>query len=787
MKNIDANFPTILVIFGATGDLMEKKIVPALFDLYWQKKLPALFHIIGFSRRDYSAGQFQDHIAGIILRYAGLVVPTEEVKNFIKLFAFRRGRFEAVARYEELARHLGRVDGEWKTCANKLFYLAVPPEHDKIILENLSSAKLTLPCSQEEGWTRVIVEKPFGKDFKTAQDLDRTLGRLFKEIQIYRLDHYLAKEMLEEIMNFRFANNLFEDHWSNRSIESIVLRLYEKIGVETRGAFYDGVGALRDVGQNHLLQMLALITMDAPASLSASAIREKRAAVLRTLAAPTFADIKKTARRAQYAGYTAIPEVNPMSTTETFFRVEAKLAGERWRGVKIFLESGKRLGEQRKEAVITFNHPHPCLCPPGGRHFNNQVIISLEPEEKILITFRAKKPGLELALEERSFNFMLRESKEQAQYVEQYAKLLFDCIKGDQTLFVSTSEIDAMWKFIDPISRAWQKNASPLLSYAPDSADIAERVLEVSGQPFIAKTIGIIGLGKMGANLARHLNEEGWKAAIYDRSPESVKELAKEGPNGAFSLAELIDKLPQQKIIWLMLPAGKAVDETLFGPNGIAKKMKRGDIIIDGGNSYFKDTIRRAQKLAKQGIHLLDCGTSGGPSGARDGACLMIGGEKKIFEKLEVLFDDLAVPGGYQFFPGAGAGHFVKMIHNGIEYGILQAIAEGFSILKKSAFKLNLAEVASIYNHGSVIESRLIAWLKKAFELYGANLRVISGQVSGTGEGAWTVKTAAELKVTDKIIAGALRFREVSRKKPDYTGKIISALRQQFGGHSVKL
>lgn len=786
MKNIDANFPTILVIFGATGDLMEKKVVPALFDLYRQKKLPVLFHVIGFSRRDYSEEEFRAHVTEIVLPYAGLSASAEEVKSFIKLFAFRRGQFEDINRYQELARHLGQVDGEWKTCANKLFYLAVPPEHDKIILEHLFATKLTLPCSPEEGWTRVIVEKPFGKDLKTAHDLDRTLGKLFKEIQIYRIDHYLAKEMLEEIINFRFANNLFEDHWSNQSIESIDLHLYEKIGVETRGAFYDGVGALRDVGQNHLLQMLALITMDVPANFTAQAIREKRAEILRALVTPTIAEIQKTTRRAQYLGYPTITGVNPASTTETYFKVEAKLVNSRWRGVKISLESGKRLGEQRKDAVITFKHLRPCLCPPDTKHFNNQVIIKLEPEEKILIIFRAKKPGLEFALEERVFNFMLRENKEQTQYVEQYAKLLFDCIKGDQSLFVSTPEIDAMWKFADPIILAWQKNKVPLLTYEPDSLEITKRTLAAAGQSPIEKTIGIIGLGKMGANLARHFNEEKWKVVGYNRSPASTRELEKEGIIAAFNLSELTDKLPGQKIIWLMLPAGKVVDEVLFGSDGLVKKLRRGDIIIDGGNSYFKDTIRRSKKLIKLGLHFLDCGTSGGPAGARTGACLMIGGEKKIFEKLEFLFQDLSVPNGYQFFPGAGAGHFVKMIHNGIEYGIMQAVAEGFTILKKSSFKLNLTDVANIYNHGSVIESRLITWLKEAFELHGEKLQGVSGTVSHTGEGAWTVKTAKELEVADKIIAGALRFRKASQQKPSYTGKIVSALREQFGGHSVK-
>ncbi|MBI4136480.1 6-phosphogluconate dehydrogenase (decarboxylating), partial [Candidatus Roizmanbacteria bacterium] len=212
-----------------------------------------------------------------------------------------------------------------------------------------------------------------------------------------------------------------------------------------------------------------------------------------------------------------------------------------------------------------------------------------------------------------------------------------------------------------------------------------------------------------------------------------------------------------------------------------------GDILIDAGNSFYKDSIRRSKQLAKRGIRFVDAGTSGGPGGARNGACLMVGGERKTFEYLKPLFDAMAVRGGVQFFEGAGAGHFVKMIHNGIEYGMMQAIAEGFTVLKKSSYKLDLTRVTDIYNHGSVIESRLVTWLKEAYELHGEDLKNISGSVAHSGEGEWTVKTAKKLSVVTKIIEEALKFRISSEKNPSYTGKILSALRGQFGGHSVKI
>jgi len=235
-------------------------------------------------------------------------------------------------------------------------------------------------------------------------------------------------------------------------------------------------------------------------------------------------------------------------------------------------------------------------------------------------------------------------------------------------------------------------------------------------------------------------------------------------------------------VIWLMLPHA-AVDETI---SEIKSRLSKGDIIIDGGNSHYKDSIRRAEELAKDGIYFLDVGVSGGPAGAKEGACLMIGGEKLIYEKLEQLFKDLAVPYGYGHMGKSGAGHFVKMVHNGIEYGMMQAIAEGFAILSKSDFNIDLKKTADLYNHASVIQSRLIGWAKSAFEAYGENLDRVSGIVEHTGEGAWMVEAARDLGIPVPIIEGALKFRIDSEKNTSFTGKILSALRNQFGGHDVK-
>jgi 6-phosphogluconate dehydrogenase len=644
-----------------------------------------------------------------------------------------------------------------------------------------------------------LVEKPFGKDLKTAKELDELLGKLFKEVQIYRIDHYLAKEMVRNILNFRFSNNLFEGIWNNRFIEKIDIRLWETAGVEQRGAFYDGVGALRDVGQNHLLQMLALVCMENPGSFERDAIRKKRADLLRQLCCLSRNEIRSFTFRAQYQGYRKIEGVKQDSETETYFKIRTFIDSPRWRGVPIFLESGKKLGEVKKEIMVTLRHPIPCLlCPPGTEeHYKNQIQIAWEPKEEIKVYFWAKKPGEKYQIERQAMNFLLREHDKRLQYAEEYEQLLLDAIAGDQLSFVSTQEVMAMWKFVDPIVQAWQRNVVPLYFYKKNTLEPVEAAkLKFQNDGFLKtfllgkeKTIGMVGLGKMGFNMAQRLSEKGWKVVGYDKKIKNQKSKIKnqkeiEVINVVGSLQELVRRLPRPRIIWLMVPAGNPTEEVI---SQLEKLLDKGDVVIDGGNSYYKDSARRFKKLKGKGIHFVDVGVSGGPAGARYGASLMIGGDEKIFRKIEPLFLDLATEDGYQFFPGAGAGHFVKMVHNGIEYGMMQAIAEGFTILKNSGYKLDLQKVADVYNHGSVIESRLVSWLKEAFELYGQDLKKVSGAVVHTGEGEWTVKTAKELGLKTKIIEGALEFRKKSAKNPSYTGKILTALRNRFGGHPVAL
>lgn len=297
--------------------------------------------------------------------------------------------------------------------------------------------------------------------------------------------------------------------------------------------------------------------------------------------------------------------------------------------------------------------------------------------------------------------------------------------------------------------------------------------------------IGYIGLGKMGSNMVERLLEKGHQVLAYNRSKEPVDMIVERGAEGSYSIDELIKGLDgeSKKVIWLMV-SWQAVDSVI---DEILPFLNTGDIVIDGGNSPYFETLKRADKLQSKGINFLDVGVSGGPGGARNGACLMIGGKKEIYQELENLFKDLSIENGYAYLGKNGAGHFVKMVHNGIEYGMMQSLAEGFAILKeaKKDFDFNLSEIAEIYNHGSVIESRLVGWLENALEEKGEDLEGISGEVSHSGEGLWTVETADKLGVKTEIIKKSLDFRVESKGNPSYTGKVVSALRNQFGGHDV--
>ncbi len=459
--------PTILIILGITGDLTAKKVVPALFSLYKKGVLGDKFRIVGFGRKPFDNESIKPFIADLV-KAKVKDASVQELAGFTTLFCYQQGLFETKESYQALKEMLTRIQQPWQQKTNRLFYLAVPPDIYQVIFENLKASGLSDVPENSDVETRILVEKPFGSNLESAEKLDLLLGSLFSEDKIYRIDHYLAKEMVQNILTFRFSNDMFEKIWNNQFIAKIEIRAWETLGVEQRGAFYDNVGALRDFGQNHLLQMLALTTMEAPLDYSAHAIQLKRAQLMKTLKPLAKEDLRTHTFRAQYEGYFEIAGVKPGSKTETYFKTKTELSHPRWIGVPIYMETGKRMAEQIKDVIVTFKHGENCICPPG-LHYTNRIFFSLEPEEAIKIEFWVKKPGLTNDMEKRSLDFMLRQASERMQYIEEYEKLLIDSIKGDQTLFVSTSEVKSMWEFIDPIISAWAQNLVPLKSYKPDT------------------------------------------------------------------------------------------------------------------------------------------------------------------------------------------------------------------------------------------------------------------------------------------------------------------------------
>ncbi len=299
------------------------------------------------------------------------------------------------------------------------------------------------------------------------------------------------------------------------------------------------------------------------------------------------------------------------------------------------------------------------------------------------------------------------------------------------------------------------------------------------------KEIGYIGLGKMGKNMVFRMLDHGWKIVAYNRTQDVVKEVEDKGAAPAKDLKDLVSKLPTPRTIWVMV-SHQAVDEVL---NDLLPLLEKGDTVIDGGNSPYRDTIRRAKEITEQGINFMDIGVSGGPGGSLNGACMMVGGEKDLYTELENLgfFKDTCVENGFGYMGPHGAGHFVKMVHNGIEYGMMQSIAEGYDLLRHTKeFDLDLDHVTGVYSHGSVITSRLVSWLSDAIKKYGKDLNEISGRASASGEGKWTVEAGEREGVKMPAIQSALDLRQTSQGKPSYQGKITSAMRGEFGQHPVK-
>lgn len=456
--------PTAFVIFGGTGDLAQTKLLPALFHLYVAGRLPQSFIVLGLSRKEMSDEEYRAYARGYIK-----TDNVDALEKFLPNISYRSGSFDSLHLYDELKRALQEFDSSIGQCTSKLFYLAVPPSLYSGIFARLKESNAMALCDDVSSWSRLLVEKPFGNDIQTAEALEAQLCELFTEDQIYRIDHYLAKDAIENILSLRFSNSLLSGSWTGQSIESIDIELKESKDVANRGVFYDGIGTLRDVGQNHILQMLALLTMDAVDIADAHAVRKSRAQLLSWLAVERVTE----AARGQYLGYREVEGVKEGSETETYFKIVTTLGKDSWKHVPITLSSGKALSESSIDATILFRNESECHCAfESSPHYHKNVLhIVFAPSFSVSLTLWVKRPGFDATLLPREL-VLVEDVGSDIRSPEAYEKVLFDCITGDQRRFVSGDEVKASWEFITPLLARLQQE--PLLQYNKGSSEVVK-------------------------------------------------------------------------------------------------------------------------------------------------------------------------------------------------------------------------------------------------------------------------------------------------------------------------
>ena len=450
--------PFILVLFGATGDLAKNKLIPSLFTLFKKKQLPDDFFIFGFARRAMTDVEFGNFFP----EYASHPAWQE----FIKHLYYQQGLFDEEKGYRELVGKLQTIDAQVGACVTRIFYLATPPANYDAILDNLVKSKLSEGCGQGSNkWTRIAIEKPFGKDLQSAKELDEKLATIFEEKQIFRVDHYLGKETVQNLLVFRFANGIFDPIWNREYLDHVQITWSEKKGIGNRGKFFDGVGMLRDVGQNHLMQLIAAVTQEMPKSFSQEGVRDVRAKAIANIACIDKEDVSQRVVRGQYEGYRAEKDVEEASTTETFVAMKVFMHSDRFAHVPFYVRMGKGMAENKAEIHLVFKQTcHVLFREIGCPEVGNVLTIRIQPNEGISMKMIAKTPGSQVALTPVDMHFMYSEQFG-TQGIDAYEKVLTDIIIGDQMLFNRSDELVASWEFIEKIINGWEVSKQPVVPY----------------------------------------------------------------------------------------------------------------------------------------------------------------------------------------------------------------------------------------------------------------------------------------------------------------------------------
>lgn len=479
--------PTVFVIFGVTGDLANKKLLPSLFNLYLKNRLPQQNYIFGFARRPWNDSDFQNQ-AAVAIKNASPDADPEKLKSFTAQLRYIASEFDNIQGYKTLQAALEKLDADARSCSNRIFYLATPPSNYQTIVKHLGEVNLAKSCSHNVAPVRLIIEKPFGTNLETARQLNQTLLRYFTEQQIYRIDHYLGKESVQNILAFRFANTLFEPIWNNQYIDHIQITAAEDIGIENRGAYYDETGALRDFVQNHLLQLLAAIAMDEPKSLQAQDIRKAREDTLKDLLPLT--DVAKQSVRGQYSDYKQEPKVNPSSQVETYIALKVLSKSKRFKNVPFYLRTGKKLAQKVSDITIQFKPANKLYQQSVEHALPNTITMRLQPNEGISIRLFTKQPGPGNNIAPSQIDFCYR-NVYGGPGEDAYSRLIVDVIAGDQTLFTSSAEVEAQWKITTPILESWQKTNQPAYTYEPGSwgPKEADEFIKRDGRQWLAQQV----------------------------------------------------------------------------------------------------------------------------------------------------------------------------------------------------------------------------------------------------------------------------------------------------------
>lgn len=799
----------IIVIVGASGDLAKKKTFPSLLNLYDDNLLPDNVIFWGFARSGLSHDDLRARLRPYLLKSGDH--DENVVGEFLSRCYYQQGKsYGDVDAFAALSKSMDVYESSFtKPEHNRLFYLAIPPN---VFGDAAIAIKKTAMAPM--GWSRVIVEKPFGRDLASCEELLSTMSRQFKESELFRIDHYLGKEMVQTIALLRFGNRWFERLFNRDDIQTVIITFKEPFGTDGRGGYFDDIGIIRDVVQNHLLQVLTLLAMEAPIKAdgpeAGERIRDAKVAVLNAIAPVTLDEVLL----GQYEGYADDPTIMDKNTnTPTFVAMRCFVRTPRWDGVPFIFKAGKALNERRAEVRIQFRDAPAAEFMFDAKLPRNELVLKIQPDESMYIKTNVKSPGFrsEPIQGELEVNYDQRwyENSSESQ-PDAYTRLILDVLRGRSSNFVRDDELKRAWEIFTPLlHQIEEEKVRPHIYKRGSRGPIAADAFITARSGYIRNTdyeyydhkpsrkskgrksagsfeVGVYGCAGIGTAFALNMASKGFKVLVGNRTQSKVQhvvQLAKEESiptlGGSSSAEDFVKRLAKPRKVILLVMAGKPVNETI---EMLSRFMESGDLIIDAGNENYADSIHHARSLGSKGIGFLDMFLSGGHSGARRGPCLMIGGSKELYDTVSDLF--VSCSAEFKGTPccayvgSTGTANFLKSVHNGLEYAEEELIAEAYDVMKRG-LNMSNEEVASIFSSWN--EGDLASYLLnitstillrnddlQANVIEGRNcLDVIRDKILSRNSGRRAAQDAAEHSVPTPSISAALDMRYLSSLKEE--------------------